>query len=149
MRVTTRREIADAVAVDQPMLTRASQRARIGKPREGTPMKALYALVFVCMAFHASAAPVETPESTTANDHLTYLDDFDYLDVTITGETTAQAMTRVPGVVIAPAIAPETLFADEDGFEYHGRVDTVPGVTTIPPSDEDPTGSFVDPWDGH
>jgi hypothetical protein len=116
-------------------------------------MKALYALVFVCMSFHASAAPVETPESTTANDHLTYLDDFDYLDVTgwldVPGETVAQAMTRVPGVVIAPAVGPQILFVDEDGFEYHARVDTVPGMTTIQPSDEDPTGSFADPWDGH
>jgi hypothetical protein len=136
-----------AGGVDEPILTRASQRAFIGNQGEGNPMKALYALVFVCMSFHAFAAPVETPEGTAANDHLTYLDDFDYLD--ITGETPAQAMTRVPGVVIAPVTENETLLVEEDGFEYHNKADAVPGRTPILPSDEDPTGSFADPWDGH
>jgi hypothetical protein len=110
-------------------------------------MKALYALVFVCMSFHAFAASVETPESTTANDHLTYLDDLDYPDVT--GETTAQAPTRVPGMVIAPAIERETLFVDEDGFEYYNKADSVPGMTAILPGDEDLTGSFADHWGGY
>ena len=104
-------------------------------------MKAFYALI-VCMSFHAFAASAAALEDSMATDHLTYLDDFDYLDVT--GETTAQAMTRVPGIVIAPAIEPETLVVEEDGTE--NKADSVPGMTAILPGDEGLTRSFADRW---
>ena len=104
-------------------------------------MKAFYALI-VCMSFHAFAASAAALEDSMATDHLTYLDDFDYLDVT--GETTAQAMTRVPGIVIAPAIEPETLVVEEDGTE--NKADSVPGMTAILPGDEGLARSFADRW---
>ena len=107
-------------------------------------MKALYALV-VCTSFHAFAASADTLKDTTATDGLAYiynLDDFDFFD-----ETAAQGTTRVPGLVIAPAIEPETLVVEQDG--NHNMADVVPGITAILPGDEDPTGTFADPWDGH
>jgi hypothetical protein len=110
-------------------------------------MKTLYALVFVCMSIPAFAASTETLEGSMVIDHPIYLDDFDYLDVT--GETTAQATTRVPGIVIAPAIEPETLVVEEDGTENYNKADSVPGMTTILPDDEDLTGSFADLWGGY
>ena len=106
-------------------------------------MKAFYALI-VCMSFHAFAASAEAREDSMATDHLTYLDDFDYLDVT--GETTAQAMTRVPGIAIAPAIEPETLVVEEDGIENYNKADSVPGMTAILPGDEGLARSFADRW---
>ena len=106
-------------------------------------MKAFYALI-VCMSFHAFAASAGALEDSMATDHLTYLDDFDYLDVT--GETTAQAMTRVPGIVTAPAIEPETLVVEEDGTENYNKADSVPGMTAILPGDQDLAGSFADRW---
>ena len=107
-------------------------------------MKAFYALI-VCMSFHAFAASAAALEDSMATDHLTtYLDDFDYLDVT--GETTAQAMTRVPGIVIAPAIEPETLVVEEDGTENYNKADSVPGMAAILPGDEGLARSFADRW---
>ena len=108
-------------------------------------MKALYALVVVCMSVHAFAASAETLDNSTAADYPSYLgfDDFDVL-----GETTAQSTTRVPGLVIAPAIEPDTLVVDQDGFDYN-MADTVPGIAAIQPGDEDLTGSLVDHWGGY
>ena len=56
---------------------------------------------------------------------------------------------RVPGLVIEPAIEPETLVVEQDGAKNDNTADFVPGVTMILPGDEDPTGTFADPWDGH
>jgi hypothetical protein len=110
-------------------------------------MKALYALVLVCMSIPAFAASTDTLEDSTATHHPIYLDDLDYLD--ITGETVAQATTRVPGIVIGPAIETETLVFELDGTENYNNTDSVPGMTTILPDDEDQTGSFADPWGGY
>jgi hypothetical protein len=110
-------------------------------------MKALYALV-VCTSFHAFAASAETLKDTTATDGLAYiynLDDFDFFD-----ETAAQGATRVPGLVIAPAIEPETLIVEQDGAENDNKAGSVPGITAIQPGDEeDVTGTFVDLWAGY
>jgi hypothetical protein len=109
-------------------------------------MKALYALV-VCTSFHAFAASADTLKDTTATDGLAYIynfDDFDFFD-----ETAAQGTTRVPGLVIAPAIELETRVVEQDGAENYNMADVVPGITAILPGDEDPTGTFADPWDGH
>ena len=107
-------------------------------------MKALYALVFVCVSFHAFAASAETLDNSTdypsyLND-FNYLDDLDDLDVHVTGQST----TRVPGMVIAPAVEPDTLIFDQDGAENNNTADTVPGIPAIQPSDEDLTGSFAE-----
>ena len=111
-------------------------------------MKTLYALAFVCMSIPAFAASTDTLEDSTAAYYPIYLDDLDYLD--ITGETVAQARTRAPATVIAPAIESETLVVEHDGFETYTHADTVPGMITILPGDEDDvTGTFVDPWDGY
>jgi hypothetical protein len=107
-------------------------------------MKAIYALAVVCMSFHAFAASANPLDHATAADYPSYLDGLDDLDVV--GETTAQSTTRVPGLVIAPAIEPDTLVVDHDGFDYN-MADTVPGIVAIQPSDEDPTGSVADLWD--
>ena len=103
-------------------------------------MKAIYALAIVCMSFHAVAASADTPDNSTAGDYPSYLgfDDFDGL-----GETPAQSTTRVPGLVIAPAIEPDTLIVDQDVDFNMG--DTVPGIAAIESGDEDPTGSVL--WD--
>lgn len=112
-------------------------------------MKALYALVFVFMSFHAFAASAETLDNSTDYpsylNGLNYLDDLDDFDVHVTGQST----TRVPGMVIAPAIEPDILIFDQDGAENYNTADTVPGLAAIQPSDEAPTGSFADPWDGY
>ena len=75
-----------------------------------------------CMSVHAVAASAATLDNSTAADYPSYLgfDDFDDL-----GETTAQSTTRVPGLVIAPVIEPDTLVVDQDGFDYN-MADTVP-----------------------
>ena len=106
-------------------------------------MKAIYALAFVCMSLHAFTASADTLNDSTAADYPSYLgfDDFDGL-----GETTAQSTTRVPGLVIAPAIEPDTLVVNHDGFDYN-MADTVPGIATIESGDEDPTGTVADLWD--
>jgi hypothetical protein len=110
-------------------------------------MKALYAPVFVAMSFLAFAASAQTWDDTTANDNLGYFYDLDDLD--LTGETVAQATTRVPGIVIAPAGEFEIVIVDEDGIENNKPLDLVPGIATILPGDEDPTGSFADHWGGY
>jgi hypothetical protein len=51
--------------------------------------------------------------------------------------------------VIAPAIELETRVVEQDGAENYNMADVVPGITAILPGDEDPTGTFADPWDGH
>ena len=111
-------------------------------------MKALYALV-VCTSFHAFAASAQTPENSTATDYPIYLNDLDYPGILWEEETDGQITTRVPGVVIVPAITPDTRIVDQDGAENNNKVDPVPGIGAIQPSDEEPTGSFVDPWDGY
>ena len=110
-------------------------------------MKTLYALVFVCMSIPAFAASTDTLEDSTATYHPIYLDDLDYLDVT--GETIAQARTRIPDTAIAPATETETLVVEHDGFENNNKADSVPGMTTILPDDEDLTGTFADLWGGY
>ena len=110
-------------------------------------MKALYALVFVCMSIPAFAASTDTLEDSTATYHPIYLDDLDYLDVT--GETIAQARTRIPDTAIAPATETETLVVEHDGFETYNSEDSVTGMTTILPDDEDLTGTFADLWGGY
>lgn len=110
-------------------------------------MKALYALAFVSMSFHAFAASAQTWDDTTANDNLAYyfyeLDDLD-----LPGETVAQATTRAPVIVIPPSAEFEIVIADQDSAENNNAADPVPGIAILP-GDEDPTGSFADPWDGH
>ena len=48
--------------------------------------------------------------------------------------------------MIAPAIEPDTLVVDQDGFDYN-MADTVPGIAAIQSGDEDPTGTVADFWD--
>lgn len=111
-------------------------------------MKALYAPVFVAMSFLAFTASAQTWDDTTANDNLAYyLYDLDDLD--LPGETVAQATTRVPGIVIPPSAEFEIIIADQDSDENNNPLNLVPGIATILPGDEDPTGSFGDHWGGY
>ena len=110
-------------------------------------MKAVYALV-VCISCHTFAASADTLETSTATDYPIYLNDLDYPGVL--EETDGQNPTRVPGIVIAPAIEPETLIVEQDGVENDNKAGSVPGMTAIRPSDEeDVTGTFVDLWAGY
>ena len=103
-------------------------------------MKAIYALAFVCMSLHAFTASADTLDDSTAANYPSFLG-YDDLDV---GETIAQSTTRVPGIVIAPAIEPDTLVFDHDGVDYN-MADTAPGIATVDSGDEDLTGSVL--WD--
>jgi hypothetical protein len=109
-------------------------------------MKAHYALVVVCMSLQAFSASAGMPDISTADSPSYYFDDVDF---DIVGETTAQSKSRVLGTETAPSFGPDALIVDQDGAENYNMADTVPGLMTIPPSDDDLTGSFVDPWDGH
>jgi hypothetical protein len=112
-------------------------------------MKAIYALAFVCMSLQAFTASADTLDDSTAVDYPSYLG-FDDFDFDVPGETTAQSMTRVPGLVIAPTVEPDTLVFDHDGVDYnvdYNKADTVPGIAAIESGDEDPTGTVADLWD--
>ena len=112
-------------------------------------MKAICALVFVCLSIPAFAAPTDTLESPAAVEYPSYLDDFDF-DF---GE--GMGPTRVPGIVVVPA-EPETLVVEQDGVADDNKTNPVPGITAIQPDYEDDvtgitgeTRMFVDPWDGY
>jgi hypothetical protein len=109
-------------------------------------MKALYALA-VCISCHTFAASADTLENSTATDYPTYLNDLDYPGVL--GEIDGQSTTRVPGIVIVPAIEPETLIVEQDGVENDNKVEPVPGITAIQPSDEDDVTGTFDLWAGY
>jgi len=107
-------------------------------------MKAICALVFVCLSIPAFAAPTDTLESPTADviEYPSYVDDFDF-DF---GE--GMGPTRIPGIVVVPA-EPETLVVEQDGVANDNKTNPVPGITAIQPDYEDVTGAFADPWDGY
>jgi hypothetical protein len=108
-------------------------------------MKAHYALVVVCMSLHAFSASAGTLDDLIAADSPSYYFD----DVGVVGETTAQSQSQVLGTATAPSFGPDALIVDQDGAENYNMADTVPGITTIQPGDDDLTGSFADPWDGY
>jgi hypothetical protein len=106
-------------------------------------MKTLYALVGVCMSLHAFTASAETP-ALMADDYSGYFSSIDDLDAR--EELAAPGTT--PDADVATDPATDNSFAINPDADDYTAAEVIPGINTIPQSDDDLTGSLAEPRAG-
>lgn len=104
-------------------------------------MKTLYTLAIVCMSLHAWTASADTP-ALMADDDSIYVISTDDRD--IGDERSAQGTTPEAQVATAPA---SSNVIDPDADDY-AAADIIPGITPVPQSDDETTGSVAESWTG-
>jgi hypothetical protein len=140
---TTRREIAVAASLINQSYTRPAQCVVIRKTSGGTTMKTLYALVAVCMSSYAFTASADRP-ALMADEYSNYISSIGNHDV----REALAARGTTPDADVATDPATDNSFAVNPDADDYTAAEVIPGINTIPQSDDDLTGSLAEPRAG-